>query len=548
MFLVLFLLGWARATSEATFAHSAQWLNLLHYQKTLNGFESEADGPGFFFAPDGRTNPEAELVATIKALRETAAACKFPARKLVLERALGLTFPEVMCPDYEEWRRGLPVTDVALVFATAYPHNPASMFGHTFLRLKGPGDGRALLDYAVNFAATTGSDGGVEFALLGVFGGYQGHYSLAPYFIKVNEYNHGEARDLWEYPLRLSAAEIDVLLAHLWEVESSTWFDYWFFDENCSWQLLRLLEVAKPELVVSSTAPFYIIPADTVRILDAAGELGAPVQRPSLRRQYLARPEPRNHTEALDKKLALYQILARTNKLTARQSKQYQEALLARSKEPAPQTPVSVPAGTNAPHAGHGLRRLALTAGDGFQRLQLRLSQHDLLDPDLGHEPWSTLDVLRLTLEARERAFVREFTLAEVISISPVNALGFSPSWFTRFGARASEALARETLTGAAEAGLGGAIGGERGFVSLMGMGEVLGDRGASLGVRVLSGVGSERWKLTLDVRRLWRSEGAWWSEVAGSLSLGRDWALRSGVTVTGERETRGALSLLRYF
>jgi hypothetical protein len=301
LFLLFILCGWINSTHASDYAHSTQWLNLIHYQKTWTGYKSEADGAGFFLAKDGAINPDSELKATVNALNDTAmlygelktpAACAFPARKLILERDLKLKFPEVKCSAYEEWRAGLPVTDISLVFATAYPNNPASMFGHTFLRLKGPGTGKALLDYAVNFAATAGSDGGVEFAVLGIFGGYEGHFSLAPYFIKVNEYNHGEARDLWEYPLEISKEGIDIMLAHLWEMESNTWFDYWFFDENCSWQILRLLEVANPQLKLTESAPFYIIPAETVRILQSSDLLKSPEFRPSLRRQYLSRTSP----------------------------------------------------------------------------------------------------------------------------------------------------------------------------------------------------------------------------------------------------------------
>ena len=40
------------------------WSRLLHYVPTLTGVESEADGEGFFFAPNGKQDPRAELAAT----------------------------------------------------------------------------------------------------------------------------------------------------------------------------------------------------------------------------------------------------------------------------------------------------------------------------------------------------------------------------------------------------------------------------------------------------------------------------------------------------
>ena len=43
------------------------WWLLLHYGDNwlLGGVTSEADGPGFFNAPNGKTNPQAELEATL---------------------------------------------------------------------------------------------------------------------------------------------------------------------------------------------------------------------------------------------------------------------------------------------------------------------------------------------------------------------------------------------------------------------------------------------------------------------------------------------------
>lgn len=540
MLILIFLTGWIHSTQASEFAHSAQWLNLIHYQKTWTGYKSEADGAGFFLSQDGRTNPPAELAATIKALNDphklmgvlkTPAACVFPARKLILERDLGLKFPQVKCNAYEEWRKGLPVTELALVFASAYPNNPASMFGHTFLRLKGPGSGRDLLDYAVNFAATTGSDGGVEFAVLGVFGGYQGHYSLAPYFIKVNEYNHGEARDLWEYPLKMSPESIDVLLAHMWEMEASTWFDYWFFDENCSWQILRLLEVANPQLKLSDGAPFYIIPAETVRILHEASLLGEPQFRPSLRRQYLARGESLSPEEGQDKKLAYYQLKARLKKLSDLEEKAYHSELTKRAQSTRQTTSVIVPVGQNSPHAGHGLRRAILSAGEKRERLEVRMAQHDLLDQDLGYEPWSTLDVLRVSLEHHDKIFIRELTLAEVISLSPYNDLGWDLSWFTQFGAKAPREFTKQSLTAAGSGGVGYSIGHDRFIGGLFLLGEALGDspHGAvlNLGARGLVGIQGERWKVLTDVKHLWGTNQRLTFEVSFAWSLAQNWGLR---------------------
>ena len=48
----------------------------------------------------------------------------------------------------------------------------------------------------------------------------------------------------------VTVAEIDFLLMHLWELREAE-APYYFFTRNCSYELLRLLEVAVPELDAS---------------------------------------------------------------------------------------------------------------------------------------------------------------------------------------------------------------------------------------------------------------------------------------------------------
>lgn len=561
MLILLLLSGWFSTAQANSFALSPQWLNLLHYQTTLKGFESEADGPLFFLAKDGKTNPDSELSATIKALQDTEtlrgtlrqpAACVFPARKKIIQQNLNIVFPKVDCPDYENWRKALPVTEISMVFATAYPNNPASMFGHTFIRLKGPGEGKDLLDYIVNFAATTGSAGGVEFAVFGVFGGYQGHYSLAPYFIKVNEYNNSEARDLWEYPLKLSANSIDLLIAHIWEIEASTWFDYWFFDENCSWQLIRLLEAVDPSLKLSAKAPFYIIPGETIRILDSEKILGAPTFRPSLRRQYLERKKPQNEIEATDKKLAYYQLKSRLKKLSLDDEKKYHQELSKRSKVSAPPTLVDVPIALNSPHLGHGLARIKLTAGENFQQFQGRFAQHDLLDSDVGHEPWSQLDILRATFELSDNFFIRELILADVISLTPLNDLNFSPSWFVKFGAESPWFFETQHLAAIGDAGIGASIGNELWLASLMGTATTYSDspEGGTIrgGARMLAGAKYKSWKLLLDIRRQFQKLVPWQNSISLSWNLNHSWATQTQILFNQKQSVQSGVSILYYF
>jgi hypothetical protein len=176
-------------------AQSREWQVLLHYRPTsFGGWKSQADGLGFFFAGKaGKTDPDAELAATIAALLRPSVRdptnpatmhpqCLFPARYAWIKQQLrSAAFVDQPCPLLDTWRTGISAEAVTLVYATAYLNSPASMYGHTFLRLsRATGEGNPLLDYAVNFAADADTTNGLVYAIAGLTGGFQGHFYVVP--------------------------------------------------------------------------------------------------------------------------------------------------------------------------------------------------------------------------------------------------------------------------------------------------------------------------------------------------------------------------------
>ncbi len=163
-------------------------------------------------------------------------------------------------------------------------NNPASMFGHTLLRFDtGPPDSRTdLLAYAVNFGAETGGDGGAAFAVKGILGFYDGSFSIRPYYEMVKAYGDWQNRDIWEYQLALPGEAVDLILMHLWELRDVPFY-YYFFDDNCSYQLLSLLDVGQPDLrLLDRISTPWVIPVDTVRaIAQEAGLVTKVSFRPS---------------------------------------------------------------------------------------------------------------------------------------------------------------------------------------------------------------------------------------------------------------------------
>ncbi len=303
---------------------------LLHF----TGKESEIDDEKFFFAKDGKYNPKDELHATIdafyheKSFDDNSSACRFPARLEWLKEKLDLKdLPSVSCKKYDDILKRLDPKSVTLVFPAAHINSPASMFGHTFLRINSSYNSK-LLSYAINYAAAADStkENGVVFAIKGLIGGYYGKYSLLPYYDKLKEYRDTEARDIWEYDLDLTPQETQRMVRHIWELNDTSSF-YYFFTENCSYNMLWLLEVARPSLHLRENFTYQVIPLETVHVVEEQNIVKSKNYRPSKRSELLAYEDTLNQysrdkvVSYIDKKTTVKDIVGDTN-LTLEQ-KQY---------------------------------------------------------------------------------------------------------------------------------------------------------------------------------------------------------------------------------
>jgi hypothetical protein len=273
------------------------WHLLLHF----TGKESEIDDKKFFFAKNGKTDPNSELHATIDAFYnetsfdDNSSACRFPARLEWLKQNLDLKdLPSVTCKRYDELVEKIDPTSVTLVFPAAHINSPASMFGHTFLRINSSYDSK-LLSYAINYAASADPDkeNGFVFAIKGLSGGYYGTYSLLPYYEKLKEYRDTESRDIWEYDLDLTSDETMKMMRHIWELSDTSSF-YYFFTENCSYNMLWLLEVARPTLHLRENFRYQVIPLETVHVVEEQNIVKAKNYRASKRSELLAYEEVLN--------------------------------------------------------------------------------------------------------------------------------------------------------------------------------------------------------------------------------------------------------------
>lgn len=268
------------------------WLRLVHYEAAenfANGYRSAVVSDSFFLADNGRVDPGAELLATLRAMLapvtedspDQHAQCRFPARWLWLQRTLSLkkdTYPTVRCAAFDEWNGAQGTRSISFVLATGYLSNPASYYGHILLKFNAPQTSRMadLLDVSVNYGAIVPDQvDPVSYILNGVFGGYDGGFSHIEYFQHNHNYGEHEQRDLWEYELNLNQAEVDLITAHAWELVGKK-FRYYFFRENCAYRMAEILEVLEGLEVIPKQRP-WTIPQSVIRNLSRAQRHGEPL-------------------------------------------------------------------------------------------------------------------------------------------------------------------------------------------------------------------------------------------------------------------------------
>lgn len=455
------------------------WLKLLHYKPNalMGGYASQVDAPQFFMAEDGKRNPQHELAATLAGFFEPFPddrdeqqfhpQCRFIARYRWLKAELGFDdkqLPEHPCWRFEEWLEALNPAGLTLIFPVAYINSPATMFGHTLLRIdaRGQTEQNKLLSYAINFAANAGEDGGLAFAVRGLLGGYPGSYSVLPYYLKVREYSDMENRDIWEYHIRLSEQETRIMLLHAWELRG-IWFDYYFFDENCSYHLLSLMETARPDLHLTDQFGAWAIPSDTVRVLDEAGLIDRVIFRPSRLSALTYRMSSLDRRQIAEvKKLARAEIdpsdVSITNQSASQQAQllelaheyadyhklddeQYLHGLLqVRSALGVISPQVDVPGGTS-PDRGHRTGRSSLISGreDGhnYQELQLRPAYHDLLDLQPGYTQGAQIAFFDTAFRRDSHSGdvkLQYLIPVNIVSLTPVSDISIPISWQFDFG------------------------------------------------------------------------------------------------------------------
>lgn len=473
--------------NELKLAQDQQWIDLLHFRPTgLGLIRSQVKGSDFFLAKDGFKNADSELQATIKGLLSTEKLdeehpiCKFPARKMWLQKKIGISesaFPKPYCKLYLFYRERMKAHSISVVFSSYYADSPSSAFGHTLFKVNKKAKNEVgqndLLDWGIGYAGVVTTDMALLYIYNGLTGGFKGEFSSVPYYMKVREYNDYEARDMWSYELNMTPEEIDFFLDHIWEVGDS-YFDYYFLTQNCGFHMLTALEAAVPRYKLVDKVPLWVIPSDALKaITDTEGMVKDISWRPSLYAQLKARFDSLNIEEkkifkkmqksksvtelanvsddkskaALMDAFVLFYDVENAKKIAADDPELLEERnklLSYRSRLPSIDDIKIPPPSQSQPHISHPSARFMLIqqndnknyVGDVTQ-FNLRFALNDALDPSEGYPKYSTVEMFTFAAAHNRKlnsTHLSEFQFLNIESLAPIDEISFKKSWGAAVG------------------------------------------------------------------------------------------------------------------
>ena len=302
------LASWRAQAKTENLTQHITWRRLLYFfddQKNLMGKKKDSsivDDAAFFLSKNGQHDSAAELDALLVALADEMATtpdnstasnratknsgqnsvlCRFPARVQWLTDTLNIDKSglQVDCPELNDWMQKLAPEQLSIMFAQEYLDNPISAFAHTLLRIdsKASVADPSQIHHAVALNYTVGGDSSDNFlvyAIKSMSGGYDNLIEIDPYPEKLAKYLQEDERDAWTYQLDLTPAEVQQIMLHVWETKDLK-LPYYFTTDNCASEILRLIDVIRPQQHLLSRLPYAVIPSDVVQLLNSENLLAS---------------------------------------------------------------------------------------------------------------------------------------------------------------------------------------------------------------------------------------------------------------------------------
>jgi len=461
------LTTWRQQVQQNNLAQHTTWRRLLYFiddKKSLFGkgkTKSLVDDEDFFLSTKGQQDSGAELDAMLVTLAKeltksvtnnssntqtnnNSVLCRFPARVQWLTDTLNIDDSRLQadCPELDNWMATLAPEQLSVMFAQEYLDNPLSAFAHTLLRIDSPTSAADPSQihhaYALNDTVDGNPDDSfVIYAVKSMTGRYNNKIEIDSYPKKLAKYLQDDERDTWTYQLALTPAEVRQIMSHVWETKDLA-LPYYFTTDNCASEILRLIDVVRPQKHLLSQLPYAVIPSDVIQLLSDENLLANNNYTPAdstVRQAQLNEAKQSRQQLGYQKttKAALNNIKSADINPASSMSADGQ-SLLTR--------PISV--ADNNPLDRHPLQLGHIGVGhrgdNSYIDLGLRAGYHDSLDRASGFPQFFGLEGLAATLRLYDTdegksnsklksVVLQNFTLIRGRSFNPVNSAKKGKTW-----------------------------------------------------------------------------------------------------------------------
>ena len=418
---------WRKQAQADNLAQHTTWRRLLYFIDDKKGLlakdinKSLIDSKAFYLAANGQQDSAAELDATLIALAQElttptinnnrvaaddSVLCRFPARVQWLTNHLNIddTNLQIDCPKLNAWMTELAPQQLSVMFAAEYLDNPISAFGHTLLRIDSPASSKDFTQihhaYALNYTVDgDAADNFVLYAIKAASGGYDSRIEIDPYPTKLAEYLKDDERDTWTYQLALTPSEVQQIMLHVWETKDLK-IPYYFATDNCASEILRLIDVVRPNQHLLSKLPYAVIPSDVINLLEKEELLASSRYTPADSSVRQAQLNQANQAVELASKQLGYQTIDKYKIKTIKSADL--NASSSMSADGKILSPLTIAPSDNNPLDRHSLQRAHIGIGNSgdnsYIDFGLRAGFHDTLDRTAGFDQFFDLEGLAATL------------------------------------------------------------------------------------------------------------------------------------------------------
>ncbi|MDO5651519.1 MAG: DUF4105 domain-containing protein [Moraxella sp.] len=373
-------------------ATQVAWQRLLFMRDGV----STLDNPKFFLSEQGYNDAYAELVATYQAMMTgDKSVCRFPARVMWLADKLGLTADFSSCDELNAWLSAHNAQKLSLVFSEENPNVLGSAFAHVLIKADTAqsmmsGDDKDA--FAINYTvARQKDDGEAAASVKSVVGGYAGVMEFFDYADKRDVYLVEDKRDMWEYGLDLTTDEVAQIMRHIWEVKDMA-RAYYFTHDNCATEILRLIDVVRPDENLQAKSGKITIPSEITRLLVAENVATTRHYLPSVASKAQAVLNAKAHAVPINHDVTSHDIT--------------------RYDDPSMASPV------HRFGAGGGVSN-----DRAYSSIAIRSAYHDVLDRQLGVRQY--LDVSMLSADVKidkDKLKINDLTVFSTRSYNPINS------------------------------------------------------------------------------------------------------------------------------